>query len=305
MKITQLWHYLDLYTDYLSYQKQYSPKTIEAYQHDIFQFIDYLETVEYEGDIDVKIVKNFLWYLKKRKLEPKSIHRKLSSLRTFFKYLQKQGILKNNPTTGIQAGKIPLKLPSYLSENEIKGLLDSIEVRDWASLLEKTLLELFYGTGIRISEAVSLYKKNIDFHNKWLIILGKGNKTRYVPFNSRVEILLQQYMKETEKLFPQYGQNEFVFVTQKGKPIYPMYIYRIFKKYLFAFSKLSKKSPHVIRHTFATHMLNAGADILTVKELLGHVSLSTTQIYTHVSVEKLKNVYSQAHPRAKKGEITS
>ncbi len=207
-----------------------------------------------------------------------------------------------NPANAVKAGKITLKLPDYLSENEIKTLLDRLPEEDWEDLRDKTILELFYGTGIRISEAVQLRKKDIDFHRDWIIIFGKGNKTRYVPLSKRLSSLLQRYLSETERMFPSYQSQSIVFVTRKGDPVYPMLVYRIVNKYLSHFSKLSKKSPHVIRHTFATHLLNAGADILTVKELLGHVSLSTTQIYTHVSMEKLKQIYMQAHPRAGKGD---
>jgi integrase/recombinase XerC len=297
-----LWHYLDLYSEYLTYQKKYSARTVEAYQHDIFQFIDFLEVMEYSGKIDVRTIKNFLWYLKKQELSARSIHRKLSSLRTFFKFLIKQGFMEINPANAVKAGKITLKLPDYLSENEIKTLLDRLPEEDWEDLRDKTILELFYGTGIRISEAVQLRKKDIDFHRDWIIIFGKGNKTRYVPLSKRLSSLLQRYLSETERMFPSYQSQSIVFVTRKGDPVYPMLVYRIVNKYLSHFSKLSKKSPHVIRHTFATHLLNAGADILTVKELLGHVSLSTTQIYTHVSMEKLKQIYMQAHPRAGKGD---
>lgn len=302
MNISRLWHYLDIYSEYLTYQKKYSPKTVEAYQNDIFQFIDFLEATEFSGKLDVRTVRQFLWYLKKQNMQQKSIHRKLSSLRTFFKFLMNQGILEVNPASAVKAGKIPLKLPDYLSENEIKRLLDSLPEDNWEELRDKTLLELFYGTGIRISEAVQLRKKQIDFNRNWIIVFGKGNKTRYVPLGKRLSALLQRYLSETKQQFPGYEQQEIVFLTRKGDPAYPMLIYRIVNKYLSHFSKLSKKSPHVIRHTFATHLLNAGADILTVKELLGHVSISTTQIYTHVSTEKLKQVYMQAHPRAGKGD---
>ncbi|GAB4184682.1 MAG: tyrosine recombinase XerC [Calditrichia bacterium] len=302
IKPSDLWHYLDLFSNYLNYQKQYSQKTLESYQRDIFQFIEYLETMEYRGEIDTKIVKNFLWYLREQQFESGSIHRKLSSLRSFFKYLQKQDILKSNPAVGIKAGKKELKLPSFLTEHEIRSLLDGIEVTDWFTLRDRTILELFYATGIRINEAVTLRKRDIDLKKKWIVVTGKGNKTRYVPITKEAAIWLKRYLEETETFFPGYSKIDEVFITTKGKPAYPMLLYRIVKRYLLLFARISKQSPHVIRHTFATHLLNRGADILTVKELLGHVSLSTTQIYTHVSIEKLKDVYQQAHPRAKRGE---
>lgn len=293
---------LDLFIDYLKWQKKYSDHTAHAYRVDLEEFVEYLQLIDFHGKMDVHTVKNFLWYLKNRKLQQKSIQRKLSSLRSYFKFLMRQELFQINPAFGLTAGKLPSKLPSFLTESDILQLLDSIETESWNTLMEKLVLELFYSTGIRISEAVNLKKDSIQFQQGWIYIRGKGNKVRAVPLSERLASLIKRYMEETERLFPDYSSRERLLVTTTGKPVYPMFLYRIVKKYLFMFSRLSKKSPHIIRHSFATHLLNAGADILTVKELLGHASLSTTQIYTHVTVEKLKNIYDHTHPRAKRGK---
>ncbi len=285
---------------YLKFRKNYSDKTIEAYSKDLSQFFAYISLEDKKGwqNVSENLIKEFLWELRSTGMAQNSVRRKISSLRSFFKYLQKKGKIKRNPASSISAGKKDNAIPSFLTEEEMNLLLQNIKTEDWESLRDRTIMELFYATGVRLSELIKLKKENINLREGRIMVSGKGNKQRYIPIGKTAGFFLEKYMYESNKLFDFYPNISTVFLTAKGKPVYPMLIQRMVKKYLLRFSEISQKSPHILRHSFATHMLNAGADILTVKELLGHSSLSTTQTYTHVSIERLKNAYKQAHPRA-------
>jgi integrase/recombinase XerC len=230
-----------------------------------------------------------------KKYSTRSVSRKISVLKSFFKYLLKKKYVISNPSSGLIFPKQDKMLPAYLSSNEINKLLEDrkyIEIK----ILDIAIIELFYSTGIRLSELINLKLSDINFTKRTLKVLGKGSKERIVPFGEKADIAIQNYLKireicNTENL-------DYLFISNTGKKLYPMQVQRMIKKNLALVTELKKKSPHVLRHSFATHLLDRGADIRAVKDLLGHESLSTTQVYTHLTPEKLKKVYKQAHPKA-------
>jgi integrase/recombinase XerC len=304
----------DNFSDYLSHLKNFSSHTVSAYKTDLIQFGYFLcefynlesniENLEIDfDDIDLNVLKNFLIYLyDKQKIDVKrtpkysrkSVSRKISVLKSFFKYLLRRKIIKRNPASNLLFPKLPKKLPSYLSYGEINKLLEERGLSD-LRLLDIAVIELFYSTGIRSSELVNLKMKNIDFRKKLLKVLGKGSKERIVPFGTKASEAVKNYLAIRE--ISDTKNSEYLFIDNKGNKLYPMKVYRLIKADLSLVTDLKKKSPHILRHTFATHLLDKGADIRAVKDLLGHENLSTTQIYTSVTLEKLKKVYKKAHPR--------
>ncbi|MCX7833485.1 MAG: tyrosine recombinase [Ignavibacteria bacterium] len=310
--------YIDIvneFSDYLRKVKNYSKNTIISYNTDLKHFGEFLIQfynkeesidklkIELE-DIDLFLIKNYLVFLyeqqkieikKTPKYSKKSISRKISTLKSFFKYLYKRKYINKNPTSGILLPKLPKRLPSYLSFHEIEKLLeekDGINLR----ILDKAVLELFYSTGIRLSELINLKLADVDLSKRLIKVRGKGAKERIVPFGKKAELALKNYLQIRD--ISNIKNLDFLFVDNKGNKLYPMKIYRMVKKDLSQVTNLKKKSPHILRHTFATHLLDKGADIRAIKELLGHENLSTTQIYTSVTLERLKKIYKQAHPRA-------
>jgi integrase/recombinase XerC len=254
--------------------------------------------------IDLQILKSFVADLfEKQKIDLKSrrmyvnrsISRKISVLKSFFKYLYKKNIVDANPAASLSFPKLPKKLPEFVNQEDINRLLDN-DGRGELSVIEKAIIELFYGTGIRLSELINLKHANVDFSRKTIQVVGKGSKTRIIPFGSKAEKALKNYLRIRDIV--NLNKLDLMFVNKRGKKYYPMEINRLIKKNLSKVTELKKKSPHVLRHTFATHLLERGADIRAIKDLLGHENLSTTQIYTHVNPEKLKKVYKQSHPKA-------
>lgn len=286
---------------YLTFQKRYSKHTVTSYQTDLSSFFNYLHLQFGDissNNITPSFVRSWLADLKSQKMESKSINRKISCLKSFFKYQLKQGVINNNPMTTIISPKIKKRLPQYIEEKDIQTLFNSVEFPDtWDGHTQRLILLLFYHTGMRQAELVLLKESQIDAGNCYIKILGKGNKERIVPLNKALMNTIILYLSNKRTNFELFDSIYF-FVNSKGKKIYPKMVYNTVNKYLSLVTTISKKSPHVLRHTFATHLMNNGAEINAVKELLGHSSLAATQIYTHNTIEKLKDVYKKSHPKA-------
>ena len=293
--------HIQSFLDYLRYDKRYSAHTLISYQTDLIDFFDFLET-QFEKtslkNINHNFIRSWLASLKNKGLIAKSLNRKISSLKSFFKYQLKTGAIEATPMANVISPKISKRLPVFVRENETKKLVESLSqsTEDWKTLNARMLITIFYSTGMRLNELITLKEKQIDFSRAQIKVLGKGNKERMIPLSKEVVKVIRDYQQLKKKDF-EHADN-FLLVTGKGKKIYPKYAYLLVNKFLGETNTLDKKSPHVLRHTFATHLMNNGADLNAVKELLGHSSLASTQVYTHNSIEKLKNVHKKAHPKA-------
>ena len=289
------------FIDYLKFEKRYSNHTIISYGNDLSSFFNYLK-YQYEtnklNDISHSIIRSWMASLKEQQLTARSINRKISSLRSFLKFHLKQGNITQLPTANTVAPKMNKRLPAFLKEPETLQLLESLNssTEDWKSLNAKMLISLFYATGMRLSELINLKERQLDFGRSQVRVLGKGNKERLIPVNKEIIAAIRHYQDLKRKEFD--TKEEVLLVTEKGKKMYPRYAWLAVNRSLALSSTLDKKSPHVLRHTFATHLMNNGADLNAVKELLGHSSLAATQVYTHNTIEKLKEVYKKAHPKA-------
>jgi integrase/recombinase XerC len=290
------------FIDYLKYEKRYSPHTVVAYKNDLDQFVEFCTKVV--GDFVVKnVVVNDVraWVvdLMENGLSARSVNRKITTVKTFYNYLMREGLVDNNPAQHVPLPKIRKKLPNFVEENNLNVLLDNNLFDDtFRGKRDKLIVALFYETGMRLSELVGL--KDIDFDTSSCLIkvLGKRNKERLIPYPKEINFLLDSYIvtRDVEVAC----NSGFLFVTEKGKPVYHKLVYRVVTNNLAKVTSLEKKSPHVLRHTYATHLLNNGAELNAVKELLGHSNLAATQIYTHTTFEKLQKSYKQAHPRGEK-----
>jgi integrase/recombinase XerC len=285
------------FLEYLQYEKRFSNHTILAYSNDLAQFSEYLQTT-YEikelSEISHTLIRSWIVRMMDQKMSPRSVNRKITTLKTFYKYLLRQQVVTDNPMLKIQSPKTSKRLPVFVEKDNMNALLDTIEFgNDFEGERNKLIIELFYATGIRLSELINLKQSNVDINSCQLKVLGKRNKERIVPFNNALKQLIERYLEHQEA-----KGSYYLFVTKSGKKLYEKFVYRVVNKYLSHVTSINKKSPHVLRHTFATHMLNNGADLNAIKELLGHANLSATQVYTHNTVEKLKNVHKQAHPKA-------
>ncbi len=292
--------YIQEYLSYLKVSLNYSPHTITSYENDLKQFENFLTLTFGKDDFDLNdleltILKSFVAGLFDEDYSNRSISRKISLLKSFFKYLAKKKYIKKNVASTLIFPKLDKKLPSYLTESEAEKLFEPEQTED-RKPLDAAILELFYSTGIRLSELINLKISNINFSIKTIKVFGKGSKERIVPFGKNAELSINEYLKI--RPVPAEGNSDILFLSSNGNKLYPMQVNRITKKSLEGVTELKKKSPHILRHTFASHLLDKGADIRAVKDLLGHESLSTTQVYTHISPEKLKKVYKQSHPRA-------
>lgn len=292
---------LQYFLDYLKFQKRYSQHTIISYQNDLVSFFDFIQLTFGDTplpDIKSTFVRSWLASLKEQGMEAKSINRKISTLKSFFKYQLKEQVIVLSPMGTIISPKISKRLPQFVDKTDINTLFSFVEFPDdWQGRTDRVLLQLFYNTGIRQAELVGLKENQVDGYKKSIKVLGKGNKERIIPISPELLDLLKTYMADKRKLFEAYDGN-VLLVNLKGKKLYPRYVYTAVNKYLSKITTISKKSPHVLRHTFATHLMNNGADLNAVKELLGHSSLAATQIYTHNSIEKLKDIHKKAHPKA-------
>lgn len=289
--------------DYLQYEKRYSSHTVVAYRNDINQFSTYLqETYEVNEVTEVthQMVRSWLASLIENGFSARSTNRKLSSLKTFYKYLLRNNLIKSNPVRMSTFLRVPERLPSFATEQEMKrSLKEESDDSSFQSQRDFLVLHIFYHTGIRLSELIGLKVRDIDFYNKSIKVIGKRNKERFIPVSAILLDKISRYLEmRTKVVIP--GVEKLI-VDDNGMEIKSSYVAKIVKEALTKAGVTGKKSPHVLRHTFATLLLNEGADLNAIKEILGHSSLASTQVYTHTSVEKLKEVYNQAHPWAKKG----
>ncbi len=284
---------------YLQYEKRYSPHTVTAYRTDLEQFFDYLNRQYNIVDITEvthPIIRSWLVNMMEQGIVSRSITRKLSTLKSFYKYLLRTGSIATNPMNKIISPKVSKRLPVFVEKDKMILLLDHVNFGDgYPGMRNKTIVELFYSTGMRLSELVNLKETDLDFHHSNIKVLGKRNKERLIPFNNKLGMMMKSYLEEKSQSF---GEIDHLFLTDRGKPIYPRMVYLIVTRYLGEVTTIEKKSPHVLRHTFATHLLNNGAELNAVKELLGHANLAATQVYTHNTIDNLMKIYKQAHPKA-------
>lgn len=289
---------LSSFLDHLQYEKKYSGHTITSYRNDLEQFLAYLTEDDAAASLqqaNYQQVRGWIARLMENGIAPKSVNRKLSSLKSFYKFLQKKGLVAINPLQKITGPKSPKRLPVFVEQQQMEKLFSEIEFGEgFEGLRDRLLLDLLYQTGIRRAELAGLKEQDIDINNLTFKVLGKRNKERIIPVSLELKRNLEMYLSVKKDMK---FESDHLFVTGKGLPFNESKVYTTVKKYLSQVTTIRKKSPHVLRHTFATHMLNEGADINAVKDLLGHANLSATQIYTHNTIDKLKKSYKQAHPR--------
>lgn len=287
---------VEAFTNYLSFEKRFSAHTITSYSNDVNQFALFLID-EYQigsdiSEVNFHMVRSWITSLLEKGLSPRSVHRKISTLKTYFKFLIREGMINESPMLKVIAPRSKKRLPLFVEEEQIQTLLNEVKFDDgFIGERDKLIIEFFYVTGIRLSELINIKLLDISFENQSVKVLGKRNKERLIPLTDRLLEGLQSFISD-------YKIHNYLFTNLKGRKVYTKLIYRVVNKYIAKISSINKKSPHILRHTFATHMLNNGADINAIKELLGHANLSATQVYTHNTIEKLKSVYKQAHPRA-------
>jgi Site-specific recombinase XerD len=291
---------IESFLQYLQYEKNYSSHTVESYKNDLFQFKDYIsgEKELISSEITAADVRHWIVSLMGDDYSPLSVNRKLSSLKSFFKYLQKNNHISINPLKNVSGPKTNKTLPHFVKDLEMDKLFSGWEDEDtFDGVRDKTILDVFYSTGIRCAELTGLKDDDVDFGSQLIKVRGKRNKERLIPFSTNLAESLRNYIKIRNEE-QEHRINNMLFVQRSGKILNNPAVYRIVNKRLSEVPNLSKKSPHVLRHTFATSMMNNGADLNAVKELLGHASLSSTEVYTHTTFEELKKAYHQAHPRA-------
>lgn len=294
--------YRNKFLDHLKFEKRYSEHTIQAYETDLKQFQKYLED-DYEfSDIHeakFAMVRSWTAYLIEDGLSARSVNRKISTLKSFYKYLKRLGVIEINPMQKIVAPKMRKRLPEFVEEHRMDMLLNQVEFSDdYEGGRDKMILELLYATGMRVSELVNLKADDVNFQSNTLKVLGKRNKERLIPFSIELKSLIKNYLAIREREIKT-KRAPFLLLTKDGEKLRREFVYRMTNSYLGMVTTANKKSPHVLRHTFATHMLNNGADLNSIKEILGHANLSATQVYTHNTIEKLKSIHNLAHPREK------
>jgi integrase/recombinase XerC len=286
---------VNFFLQHLQVERRLSPLTLRSYEIDLLQFLDFLARDNPQiNEIKPQTIRLWLVELSNQGIQNRSINRKLATLRTFFKYLQRRGDVTENPMQTIRMVKTSKSLPTYLRESEMEQVFaqQDLPKNTFEEVRDQLVLMLLYGTGMRLAELIQLSNQQINLASKTLRVIGKRNKERIIPMPQLLVDLVKQY----QSLNP--FQSQSLLLTDKGEPCYPMFVQRLVKKYLGEVSTMEKLSPHVLRHSYATHLLNRGADLNAIKELLGHANLAATQVYTHNSMEKLKEIYKQAHPKA-------
>jgi integrase/recombinase XerC len=286
---------------YLQHEKRYSQHTIRSYLDDLDQFISFCGSDENTFEpvnVDHKKIRNWIVDMVNNNISVRSVKRKISTLKSFYKYLLREGVINYNPVEKVLTPKADNKLPVFINKKHMDILLDDIDFgNDYKGVRNKLIIEMFYNTGIRVSELINLKINDLNITELKLRVIGKRNKERIIPFTKIFKESLLRYLNLRNDVFRSGGE-DYLFLTEKNSKMYPKLVYRIVNRYLNLITTIEKKSPHVLRHTFATHMLNAGADLNAIKELLGHSNLAATEIYTHNTFERLKSIYKQAHPRA-------
>ncbi|HOZ16696.1 MAG TPA: tyrosine-type recombinase/integrase [Candidatus Portnoybacteria bacterium] len=294
----------EAFLNYLKFEKRYSSKTVESYKTDILQFFHFIKLeFELEDALHVKNnqVRAFVVQLVNDKRKPTSIKRKISALKSFYKYHQKIGKLKTNPADKINSPKIPERLPKFVEQQKINNLFEEPEKyfkNTFEGMQEKLLIDVLYSTGMRRQELINLKWSDINFSSNQVKVTGKGNKQRLIPIGNELVNSLRIFQNTQINQLKNIPKAAYVFLTKDGNQLYPNYVYRIVKLHIGHCSTAEKKSPHVLRHSFATHMSNNGAKLNDIKELLGHASLASTQVYTHNTIEQLKEIYKLSHPKA-------
>jgi integrase/recombinase XerC len=303
----------DNFINYIQFEKRYSPHTVIAYRTDLEQFYEFLSQQYGISDIigvNHSMIRSWIVFLLGKQNSPRSINRKITALKSFYKFLMKEGIVSQNPIRKIITPRTSKRLPVFVEKERMDTLLDEIDFGEgFHALRDKLIIEMFYATGMRLSELVNIKESDIDFHYSSIKVLGKRNKERLIPFSDKFGKLLKTYLHACRDVINDINNchnaladplisSTPLFFTDSGRKIYPKMVYRIVNNYLSQVTTIEKKSPHVLRHTFATHLLNNGAELNAVKEMLGHANLSATQVYTHITIEKLKKIYQQAHPKA-------
>ncbi|HTB31519.1 MAG TPA: tyrosine-type recombinase/integrase [Bacteroidia bacterium] len=289
---------LNRFLDYLRFERNFSKHTILSYQNDLEQFSAFLKRtyeIDKPEEATTTMVRSWMAEMMQEKMSARSVIRKSSALRTFYHFLLKEGVITLDPMVKISAPKMPSRLPVFVTQKDISMLFkDIVFPNTFNGVRDRLIMEMFYATGIRLSELITMKDANVNIYNLTIKVLGKRAKERIIPIPGILKEFVTIYKKERDGLGL---KGEYFFVSEKGDPLYEKQVYLIVHNYLGMVTTVNKKSPHVLRHTFATHLLDNGADINSVKELLGHANLAATQVYTHNSLEKLKNVYKQAHPR--------
>ena len=294
--------YIDPFITYLKTEKRYSTYTLKAYENDLSQYFSYIgEALPEQVDCksEYKQIRQWIVYLMEQGLSPRSVKRKISALGSYYRYLLRNGLIDANPLLKVTIPKSGKRLPAFIPEQKLDLLLDDVNFGDdFSGVRNRLIIETLYFTGMRRSEMVKIVNSDVDASEMVIRVHGKGGKQRLIPVGQAFSHTLRDYMAVKEKEFGAAHPSDPFFVTGTNKVLYPEFIYRIVRKYLFMVSPGPGRSPHILRHSFATHMLNHGADLNAIKELLGHASLAATQVYTHNSFKKLKDIYKQAHPRA-------
>jgi integrase/recombinase XerC len=293
------------FLQHIQFEKRLSHHTVTAYESDMKQFSLYLE-FQYElkelEKADSQMIRSWIAGMAEEKMDNRSINRKIATLRSYYNFLLRRKAIAADPMLKVKALKTDRSLPKFVEEKPMQTMLDDVEFsNDFSGLRDKLVLELLYGTGMRLAELIGLKIGDINFYNNNLTVLGKRNKHRVIPINKTLVEAINIYLKCREEVLienPENKDNHYLILTDNGTQAYPMFIQRLVKGYLSLVTSLEQRSPHVLRHTFATHLLNRGADLNAIKDLLGHTSLAATQVYTHNTIEKLKKVFQQAHPKA-------
>jgi len=292
---------IEKFLRYIDSEKRYSPHTILAYQNDLQQFLQFLDNefkLKELDNVNYHQVRAWIVHILENESTARTANRKISTLKTFYKFLKIEGLIQDNPMSKLIPPKSVKKLPVFVEKENMNLLIENqiFDNESYSGLRDRLIIEILYSTGIRLSELIGLKDKDVDAEALTLKVKGKRNKERIIPFGKKLDSLIKEYT--AKKLETGFSDESYLILTDKGKRLYPHYVYNKVKHYLSQITSIEQRSPHVLRHTFATHMLDNGAGLNAIKELLGHANLSATQVYTHNTIEKLKTIYKQAHPRA-------